>query len=1275
MRTGNLEFLHGGGEAGMRMRAFDWSRTPLGPAAFWPQSLKTIVRVMLDSRYAMWMLWGPELTFFCNDAYLPTVGIKRDWVLGARSDKVWQEIWPDIGPRIEQVLAQGQATWDEGLLLFLERSGFTEETYHTFSYSPVYDDDSRISGMLCVVTEVTERVIGERRLGTLRNLAAHSSGARSVREVCDSLVGVLAADPLDVPFICVYMLGETELGETELGETAQRATLASFHGALPEALRPAQFLLSTDAEAWPVSAAVREGTMKLIDLPAGAAAIVAPLWPDRITQALAIPVRQQGHSATVALLLAGISPRRALDEGYRSFFQLVAAQFAAAIADAQAHESERARAEALAEIDRAKTVFFSNVSHEFRTPLTLILSPLEEALADSRLPPDAHEQLRLVHRNALRLLKLVNSLLNFARIEAGRVEASFEAVDLAAFTKELAGNFRATIERASLRLEVDCPLDRTVHVDRDMWEQIVLNLLSNAFKFTFQGTIRVRLAAEGPHAVLAVSDTGVGIPAKELPHLFERFHRVEGSPGRTHEGSGIGLALVQELVKLHGGSVHVESAPGVGTTFRVCVPLGTAHLPQSRVVGGRLVESADRKTSSAARFHSFLEHAVGSVPGVEPDVEPDAERSVPRALLSADHAPGVPLNAVAARSRVLLADDNADMRQYVRRLLEADYEVTAVGDGEAALAAARASRPDLVLTDVMMPKLDGFGVLRSLRADPDLASIPIILLSARAGQEATVEGLDAGADDYVVKPFSARELLARVAGALALSRLRIEAARQLRISDERFRAVQETSPDGFTVLEAVRDEAGAVVDFAWTYANHNAAQLTGHAREALLGKRILQVQPGSLSTGLFDRYVEVLGTGTPWVGEMLYGQDERQSFVRLAIARVGDGVAISSVDLSARWRAEEALKEADRQKDEFLAMLAHELRNPLAPIGNAVEFLTQILEAEPRAQPALRMAKRQVSQLTRLVDDLLDVSRITQGRIELKRRPLELSGVITQAIEAVEPLLHERQHRISVTQTAPQVLRVNADPERLMQCVMNILSNAAKYTDRGGEIRVETRLRDERAIVAISDTGAGIPPELLPRVFDLFVQGDRTLDRSQGGLGVGLAVVQRLIEMHGGTVTAASAGPGKGSTFEIHLPVEDMPAAGEITQVTGATASRRVLIVDDNRDSADSLAMLLEIEGHTVTTAYSAREALELAQCLKPEIVLLDIGLPEIDGYEVARRLKKQNGLDGVCLIALTGYGQLEDRQRAQRAGFADHMIKPVDLEKLRGAMAKRTRI
>jgi len=440
----------------------------------------------------------------------------------------------------------------------------------------------------------------------------------------------------------------------------------------------------------------------------------------------------------------------------------------------QLREAELARLnEQLTSLDRAKTAFFSNVSHEFRTPLTLLLGPLEDELAEVGLPAARRARLEIAHRNSLRLLKLVNALLDFARIEAGRAQAAFEPTDLANLTTYLASNFHSACERAGLGLRIDCPpLPEPVYVDRDMWEKIVLNLLSNAFKFTLRGKIAVSLKPSGEYVELTVGDTGVGIPEDELPHIFDRFHRAKAVEGRTHEGSGIGLALIRELVALNGGQVLVESDRGKGSTFTVRIPRGKDHLPAD------LIKAPGPQMAAATAAEPFVEESLRWLTSEAPvseagdtlrgEAEP-ADASLPGPPYGQKEGPG---------PRIIWADDNADMRDYVQRLLSVGYDVEAVANGEEALAAARRKPPELILTDVMMPRLDGFGLLRELRADEGLQTVPVILLSARAGEEARVDGLTAGADDYLVKPFSGKELLAKIGSTLGMAALRREVARR-----------------------------------------------------------------------------------------------------------------------------------------------------------------------------------------------------------------------------------------------------------------------------------------------------------------------------------------------------------------------------------------------------------------------------------------------------------------------------------------------------------------
>jgi signal transduction histidine kinase len=483
--------LAGGGEMGERTRTFDWSNTPVGPVEVWPQSLKTAVRIMLGSRYAMWLGWGSEFTFFYNNAYAQmTLGPKHPWALGRSAREVWSEIWADIGPRAEKVIATGEATWDEGLLLFLERRGFKEETYHTFSYSPVPDDSGGVGGMLCVVTEDTERTIGERRLRTLRELAARTTdGARSVEDACQTAARTLADNPHDLPFVLIYLLD----GNARTARLAGVTGLPAGSSAAPTTIDLADTI--RPGVGWPFPDVLGSGRAEIVsDLGGWFGPLPGGAWPEPPQQAVVLPLAKSGQTQPAGFVVVGVSPRRELNDDYRGFLDLLASHVTAAVANARAYEEERRRAEALTELDRAKTAFFSNVSHEFRTPLTLMLGPVEDLLARSHtdLPPAATSLLEVVNRNGLRLLRLVNSLLDFSRIEAGRVRASYQPTDLAALTADLASVFRAACDRAGLRLVVDCtPLAGPVHVDREMWEKVVLNLLSNAFKFTFEGEVYV----------------------------------------------------------------------------------------------------------------------------------------------------------------------------------------------------------------------------------------------------------------------------------------------------------------------------------------------------------------------------------------------------------------------------------------------------------------------------------------------------------------------------------------------------------------------------------------------------------------------------------------------------------------------------------------------------------------------------------------------------------------------------------------------------------------
>jgi signal transduction histidine kinase/FixJ family two-component response regulator len=815
-----------------RIAAFDWAVTGLGPIDAWPVSLRATVAMVLENRFPMSLLWGPDLLHIYNDAYVPVLGGKHP-ALGQSARLLWPEIWPIVGPQIEGALEGRGSTWNEHLLLPLVRKGFREESYFTVAYGPVRDDAGTIGGVLITCQETTVQVQDERQLQMLRELGAEGVAADSAEAACRTAAHVLAKNDADVPFALLYLIRPGD-GEAEL------VASAGLEGTLEAA--PKHLAWRRPGQAWPLAETRDEGGFLLLeDLPSRFGRLPSGRWEETPQRAVILCLTASGQAEPYGFLVAGLSPMRPLDERYRRMFRLTADQIVSSISGARAFEEEHRRVEALAMLDRAKTTFFSNVSHEFRTPLTLMIGPAEDLMAGVHgpLPPRQRAQVDLIQRNAKRMHKLVNTLLNVTRLEAGRLQPSFEPLDLSTLTRELARSFHGAIERAGLDQEVRCAdLGEPVFVDRDMWEQIVLNLVSNALKFTFEGKITVSLALEGADVVLRVADTGVGIAPESLPQLFDRFFRAEGGRARTAEGSGIGLALVHDMVRVHKGTIDVSTAPGQGTTFAVRIPRGSKHLPQDRLA------AAPVGPTSARAAVPFVEEALGWLQPAE-GAGDDAEL----AGLAAAAFPESPT------ARILIADDNADMRNYLRHVLESRFDVEVVADGEAALAAIEAHPPDLVLTDVMMGAVDGIELLRRLRARPQTKALPVVMVSARTGEEAKVEGLRAGADEYLTKPFSARELLARVDTQLKLARLRAAAEHDR----ERFFALLQQAPVPIVVYE------GAELRLA--FQNEAAWAITGGPLAT--GKDFLEIFPELEGRPSHVLLRQVFQTGKPAIGHAL----------------------------------------------------------------------------------------------------------------------------------------------------------------------------------------------------------------------------------------------------------------------------------------------------------------------------------------------------------------------------------------------------------------------
>jgi PAS domain S-box-containing protein len=1642
-----------GGEMGARMRALDWSQTPLGDITTWRQSLRSAISILLPSKAQICLFWGSELITLYNDAYRPALASKHPWALGRPARETWSEVWDVIQPLLEGVVTTGEAFWARDHLFFLNRYGYSEETYFDVSYDPVRDESGEVGGVFCIVSETTGRVLGDRRLQTLGRLASETAQAQTIAAAYQTAMQALATNAHDIPFALLYRV-----------EAEGKATLVETTGfpATPPATLQIVDLSATD-EGWKFG--LIEQTRQAIvveNLAAQFDTLSSGAWDKSPTTAWVVPLIQSGQSQIAEFLVLGINPHRAFEPEYRGFFELVANHVATGIARARAFEEERQRIQALAELDRAKTSFFSNISHEFRTPLTLMLSPLEQTLSEfnDSLPAEARSQLELVQRNGTRLLKLVNTLLDFSRIEAGRTQAQYEPTDLATYTVELASLFQSAVEQAGLQLQVSCPpLPEPVYVDQEMWEKIVLNLLSNAFKFTFEGAIAVALHPVGNQVELTVRDTGTGIPAAELPKLFERFHRVEGARGRTFEGSGIGLSLVRELVQLQGGTIAVESTVGQGSTFRVRLPMGTAHLI-------RQPTAINATSALASGARPYVQEALGWLP--EKQSENDAAIS-----------PSINSKAqFSALARILIVDDNPEMRSYLSRILSQFYQVETVAEGKAALAAVRDRTPDLILSDVMMPGMSGFELLGQLRSNAQTRDLPILLLSARAGEESAVEGLEAGADDYLVKPFSARELLARVAANLELGRSRQATARRrldavvssvsdfiytfdlagrfsyinkplldlwqksyteaigknffeldyptelaarlqqqiqqviatrqplkdetpytsafgtrtyeyifvplfdsegvveavagttrditdrkqaeaalreseelkqrifesskdcikvltlsseivyispgglylleiddssailntiwverwqgedyekakaaiaaatsgetgqfqgylpsakgtpkwwdtiitpvrdasgqvvqllaisrditeakqseaerqqaelalreahvqleaalaagavytwrwhipvdrvivnaafahlfgvnpasatteglpieffinsmheedrprvsaaieqaiktgkeytseyrvrtgtgeerwvtargrveydaagrpialpgaladitarkqaeeaLRRSEEHYRTLFESIDDGFCSIEMIFDENNAPIDYRFLEINPAFEQQSGLVKA--VGKRMLELAP-THEKYWFEIYGNVALTGEPirvehhaaalnrWFEVYAYrvGLPENCK-VAVLFKNISDRKRIEAEReqlLQREKAARETAETANRIKDEFLAVLSHELRSPLNPILGWSRLLKMGRLDATKTAEALNTIERNAKLQSQLIEDLLDVSRILQGKLRLNVAPVTLMPTIEAAIETVRLAAEAKQIQIQPILDLADG-QVSGDAGRLQQVVWNLLSNAVKFTPKGGRVEIRLTQVDDAAQLQVIDTGKGIRPDFLPYVFEHFRQEDGATTRKFGGLGLGLAIVRQLVELHGGTVFVESAGENQGATFTVKLPLlkrliklaDDFDDAS-FTDDAALVNGLKVLVVDDEPDSRDFVAFVLEQAGADVVALSSATEVLQSISHIQPDLLISDIGMPEMDGYMLIEYIRTQLPAPNcqVCAIALTAYAGEANERQVLNAGFQKHLAKPIDPLELIATVSRLT--
>lgn len=1134
-KTAVPEFLSGGGEMGQRIREFDWSATAIGPVQSWPQSLRTCVRIMLASRQPIWIGWGKELIKLYNDPYKAIVGGKHPQALGLPAAAVWKDIWRDIGPMLKQVMENDEGTYVESQLLIMERNGYPEETYYTFSYTPIPGDDGGTAGMICANTDDTDRIISERQLKTLTQLGKNLTDCRSNSEIAEKTIRTLADNIHDFPFAAFYQAtGNTIVltHHTELGDALEVIPSEidwSGKGDIPATLREA---IAT--RRLQVFDGVRE---KIGLMPKGA-------WEVAPDKAIILPLLQAGVKEVHGFLVVGLNPYRLLDEKYAGFFTLLSDQIATSFANVHSLEEERKRAEALAEIDRAKTTFFSNISHEFRTPLTLLLGPLEEAMNDDGLQQNSRFRMEVAYRNALRMQKLVNTLLEFSRIEAGRVEGRFAKVNLAAFTEDLVSIFRSAVEKAGMTLQVKAgEIKDEVYVDRDMWEKIILNLVSNAFKYSKEGSIVVALQQLGEMIQVQVTDTGVGIPEDQLEQVFDRFHRVAHTQGRSQEGTGIGLAMVKELVKLHNGIISVSSKPGEGSTFTVSIPAGKAHLPEDRIIAD--LEIPVFSTGVAA----FVEEAMKWLPE-ENNMHSEA---VADACIDTST-----VDEISWRPVVLLADDNADMRDYVCRLLSAQFDVMVAVNGEEAFEKALALRPDLVLTDVMMPRLDGFGLLKKLRDHPEISNTPVVFLSARAGEEAKVEGLDAGADDYLVKPFSARELIGRVGNLVRMSQVRQEA-------EQRFRNMIMQAPISITVLRGA--------ELRVEVANDSYLELVGKKRDHFVGLPLWEGLPEVRTQGFDELLQNVLKTGEAFTGLeyeiYMHRRGQRELlYVNFIYSPLTDfsgkvtGIMVVATDVTSqvlsRKKIEEqsaileeevrkrtrelsvlngSLRQSNADLQQFAHVTSHDLKEPVRKIktfsGRLKEEYGALLP--DKAQLFLQKVMNATDRIYSMIEGVLTYS--TLNAEAQNHGDVNLNETITNIEADLEVFIQQKNAVIHKTEL-PHIEGVSV---LLYQLFYNLVNNSLKFTtpSRQPVITISGAVVDNEgqswAEVTVTDNGIGFDQAYAAKIFDTFARLN-SKDEYEG-TGLGLALCKKIVERHHGSITAHGM-KNEGASFIISLPVK-----------------------------------------------------------------------------------------------------------------------------------------
>ncbi|HUR10973.1 MAG TPA: ATP-binding protein [Flavitalea sp.] len=1101
------QFLSGGGMMGTLIRSYDWRLSSLGSIDSWPQSLRSALSICLNSNFPIAIYWGKDLTLIYNDAWSPIPGNKNPWALGKPAKEVWPDIWDEIEPQFQKTFT-GEPGGSKDALLPMQRHGYTEECYFDFTFTPVYGEAGKVEGVFNAVIETTYRVTRERRSAFLKNFALKLAESKRNSDLFSQAISLLNGASPDISFATIYRVSDN---------TPKLVASTLSHEEH-----------SKQKKAWPFETVLSSGKSLFIqDISDFFDHPPKNLWPEAIKEVCIQPLID-GSGNCISILVCGLNARRRFDDEYSVFIDTIAGTLATAYNVIAALEEERKKATALAEIDKAKTLFFSNISHEFRTPLTLMLGSLEELLKKpvSEVGNGTLTSIKTTHRNAIRLLRLVNNLLDFSRLEAGKVKAKYQLTDVAALTEEIAGSFRSIIENAGLKFTVDCkPVTPAVYLDRTMWEKIVLNLLSNAFKYTLAGEISVHLISDGRRIVLKVKDTGVGIPEKELPKMFERFHRIENSTGRTYEGTGIGLSLVYELVKLHKGIIDVTSHLGKGSEFIVTLPMGKQHLSKSRIIDKDIDDDIPLSDMFVLEAATLTEN----------DITETSNN----------------LNtAKENRPAVLVVDDNADMRRYFSTLLQDDYFVITAANGKEALQRLKEDVPALIVSDVMMPVMDGIELLKVVKENVATSSIPVILVSARAGENEKIEGIDLGADDYLIKPFSSKELLARVRSQISIAKKRREAEEKIRESESRFRTLADALPqmvwmrdmhgnieygskhwEEYSGIEGVSEAWREMVHpNDWNNIMHTWETHFGNG-EAFQYEVRLKHKSGEYRwhNAVAEPLKDAGGKIVKWIGAVsdIHHQKEFSENLEKLVAERTAELERSNEDLQQFAHvASHDLKEPVRKVMTFSNRMKEELGNQMP--ARSIDYLNKIQKS------AMRMYS--------MIDGVLLYSSLNS--VEQTKEEVDLNELMENIEYDLEVPISQKDAKLYFEKLPV----ISGSSILLYQLFYNLFNNSLKFTRQGVApmIRLSAMTVNNAELqhkilkpsakyykLVLEDNGIGFGREDAEKIFSTFTRLNAK-DKYEG-TGLGLSLCRKIVERHDGIIYAEGE-ENVGARFVIILP-------------------------------------------------------------------------------------------------------------------------------------------